>query len=219
MKNDLNTKIIKVLLADDHEMVREGLSQILMESDGISVIAKAGDGSEAVRLTKQMQPDVVVLDYTMPKIDGAAATEIIRKSVPKTKILILTAHENVHYAIKALQSGAHGFVLKAAAVDELVQGIKSVSMGKTYISPLIAGKLVEHLPIAKADVSGIKALSGREFELLRLLGSGMRLQECARTMNITESTASTYRSRLLEKLALKSTADIIRFALENGIVG
>ncbi len=143
----------------------------------------------------------------------------IRTACPSVKVIILTVHENIHYAIKALEAGAHGFVLKAAAVEELVRGIKTVSVGKTYISPAISDKLVEYLPVTKADRSGINALSAREFELLRLLGSGMKLHECARAMHITESTASTYRSRILQKLALNSTPDIIRFALENGIVG
>lgn len=219
MKGKPSSKQIKVILADDHAMVREGLAQILMESEGIVVVEQAGDGADAVRLVKLKQPDVVVLDYTMPKTDGAAATKQIRSACPSVKILILTVHENIHYAIKALEAGAHGFLLKAAAVEELVRGIKAVSAGKTYISPAISEKLVENLPATKSDRSGINALSAREFELLRLLGSGMRLQECARTMRVTESTASTYRSRLLEKLALNSTADIIRFALENGIIG
>ncbi len=119
---------IRVLLADDHAMVREGLAQLLEDSEDILVVGQAGDGQEAVALAKEKKPDVVVLDYTMPKIDGALAARQIRSLCPEAKILVLTVHENVHYAIKALEAGAHGFILKAAAVEELVKGIRSINV-------------------------------------------------------------------------------------------
>lgn len=218
MKSRPVTKPISVVLADDHAMVREGLAQILMDSKAVTVIGQAGDGLEALKLAQEKGPDIVILDYTMPKMDGASATKEIRASCPDVKILILTVHENIHYAIKAMQAGAHGFVLKAAAVEELVRGIHAVSNGKMFISEGIREKLIENLP-SKSERSGVKALSAREFQLLRLLGSGLKLQECAKAMKVTQSTASTYRSRLMEKLGLRSTAEIIRFALENSIVG
>lgn len=218
MKSRPVTKPISVVLADDHAMVREGLAQILMDSKAVAVIGQAGDGLEALRLAQEKSPDIVILDYTMPKMDGASATKEIRASCPDVKILILTVHENIHYAIKAMQAGAHGFVLKAAAVEELVRGIHAVSNGKMFISEGIREKLIENLP-SKAERSGVKALSAREFQLLRLLGLGLKLQECAKAMKVTQSTASTYRGRLMEKLGLRSTAEIIRFALENSIVG
>ena len=161
----------------------------------------------------------MILDYSMSKADGASATRQIRKTCPKTKVLILTVHENIHYAIKTLEAGAHGFILKAAAVAELVKGIRSVFEGKVYISPLIAERMAEYFRKGKRDRSGLESLSQREFELLRLLSSGMKLQDCAKTMRITDSTASTYRSRLMEKLKLESNAEMVRFALENGIIG
>jgi len=210
---------IRIVLADDHTMVREGLAQLLEESEGIEIAGQAGDGEEAVNLTKAERPDVVILDYSMAKADGAAATRQIRIACPLTKVLILTVHENIHYAIKTLEAGAHGFILKAAAVEELVKGIRSVFEGKVYISPLIAERMAEYFRKGKRDRSGLESLSRREFELLRLLSSGMKLQDCAKTMRITDSTASTYRSRLMEKLKLSSNAEMIRFALENGIIG
>lgn len=219
MKKETRARVIRVLLADDHKMVREGLAQLLEESEGILIVGQAGDGQEAVALAKQTRPDVAVLDYTMPNIDGALATQLIRSACPDVKVLILTVHENVHYAIKALEAGAHGFVLKAAAVEELVKGIQSVSIGKTYISPSISEKIAENIRKGKEDRIGLSCLSKREFELLRLLASGMKLKDCAKSMNITESTASTYRSRLMEKLSLKSNTEMIRFALENGVIG
>jgi len=213
------TRSIRVLLADDHAMIREGLAQLLEDSENILVVGQAGNGQEAVSLTKEIKPDVAVLDYTMPNMDGPLATREIRAASPDVKILVLTVHENVHYAIKALEAGAHGFILKAAAVEELVKGIRAVFRGRTYVSPSIADKITESIRKGKRQRSGLASLSRREFELVRLLSSGLRLQECAKAMHITESTASTYRSRLMEKLNLKTTTEIIRFALENGITG
>lgn len=210
-------RAIRVVLVDDHAMVRQGLAQVLQDSEEIKVVGQAGDGLEAVNLVKSEQPDVVVLDYTMPRMDGITAIEQIRKLCPNTKILVLTVHENIHYAVQVLEAGAHGFVVKAAAVQELVQGVCSVHQGRVYVSPLISEKMAANLREGK-DRSGLSALSKREFQLLRLVGGGMRLQDCAGVMQITESTASTYRARILEKLKLNTTAELIRFALENGIV-
>ena len=211
-------RAIRVVLVDDHAMVRQGLAQVLQDSEEIKVVGQACDGLEGIDLVKTEQPDVVVLDYTMPRIGGVTAVEQIRKLCPKTKILVLTVHENIHYAVKVLEAGAHGFVIKAAAVQELVQGVRSVHEGRVYVSPLISEKMTASLREGRHR-SGVSALSKREFQLLTLLGGGMRLQDCAEAMQITESTASTYRARILEKLKLKTTAELIRFALENGIVG
>jgi len=219
MKKQTTTRSIRVLLADDHAMIREGLAQLLEDSENILVVGQAGNGEQAVSLTKKMKPDVAVLDYSMPKMDGPLATREIRAACPDVKILVLTVHENVHYAIKALEEGAHGFILKASAVEELVKGIRSVFKGKTYVSPAIADKIMESIRKGNRVRSGLASLSAREFELVRLLASGLKLQDCARRMKVTESTASTYRARLMDKLNLKTTAEIIRFALENDIIG
>jgi len=210
---------IRVILADDHAMVRQGLAQLLDDSARIDVIGQAGDGLEAVRLSKEMKPDVLVLDYTMPAMDGVTAVEEIRRISPSTKIVVLTVHENIHYALQVLKAGAHAFVIKAAAVQELVHGILAVHSGRVYVSPAISEKMITNLAVSRSDRSGLDSLSAREFELLRLLVGGTRLQDCAKLMRITQSTASTYRARLMEKLGLSSNAELIRFALEKGIEG
>jgi DNA-binding NarL/FixJ family response regulator len=138
---------------------------------------------------------------------------------PNVKVLVLTVHENIHYAVKVLESGAHGYVVKSAAVGELVEAIKAVSAGEIYISPKVSQRVIQHLRRPKKDRVGLEALSQREFELLRLLGAGMSLKECTHRLNISTSSASTYRTRLMEKLNLHTTAEVIRFALENDIVG
>jgi DNA-binding NarL/FixJ family response regulator len=126
-------------------------------------------------------------------------------------------HENVHYAVKALEAGAHGYLIKSAAIDELVKAIAAVRRGEVYISPQVSHEVIRNLCRPKRQRSGLEALSQREFDVLRILGSGKTLQECARRMQISTSTASTYRARIMEKLGLDSTAELIRFSLENGL--
>lgn len=212
-------KIIRVVLADDHTMVREGLSQVLADSKDIQVVGQAADGFEALAMAAATNPDVMVLDYSMPKLDGPGVIERVRQQTPQIKLLILTIHENIHYAVKALESGAHGYVIKSAAVEELVEAIKIVDRGEVFISSKVSQKIMQQLRRPRKKREGLEALSQREFDLLRILGAGMSLKECASFLNISTSTASTYRSRLMEKLNLPSTAAIIRFALENEIVG
>ena len=208
-----------VVLADDHAMVREALGQILEESGRIRVVGQAADGPGALEAADACHPDVMVLDYSMPGLDAGAIIESLLAHWPRLKILVLTVHENIHYAVKVLESGAHGYVVKSAAVGELVEAIAAVSGGECYISPKVSQKVIQHLRKPRRDRVGLEALSPREFELLRVLGAGMSLKECCRRLNISTSSASTYRTRLMEKLNLHSTAEIIRFALENDIVG
>jgi DNA-binding NarL/FixJ family response regulator len=211
--------ITRVVLADDHAMVREGLAQILEESGSVRVVGQAANGAEALEAAAKTGPDVMVLDYSMPGPDAAAVITALLHRWPHLKILILTVHENIHYAVKVLECGAHGYVIKSAAVSELVEAIQAVSTGEVYISPKVSQRVIQHLRRPKRDRVGLEALSQREFELLRVLGAGMSLKECARHLHISTSSASTYRARLMEKLNLHTTAEVIRFALENDIVG
>ncbi len=211
--------VIRVVLADDHEMVREALARILEESGRIRVVAQAKDGLEALAAVANSLPDVVVLDYTMPNLDGAQVTERLLNVRPDIKILVLTVHENIHYAVRVLESGAHGYVIKSAAVDELVEAIDSVRQGKIYVSPKVSKEVLEHIRQPKRKRVGVHSLSQREFDFLRIFGTGKSLQECAKQMGISTSTASTYRARIMEKLNLSSTAEVIRFALEHDVVG
>jgi len=210
---------IRVVLADDHAMVREALAQILQESGCIRVVGQAADGPSAVSAALKNRPDVLVLDYSMPGLGAPEVLASLAQQLPELHVLVLTVHENIHYCVKALECGAHGYVVKSAAVGELVDAIKAVAIGEVYISPKVSQKVLQKLRQPKKDRVGLDALSQREFELLRVLGAGMSLKECADRLNISTSSASTYRARLMEKLNLHSTADIIRFALENDIVG
>lgn len=210
---------IRVTLADDHVMVREALSQILEASESIEVVGQADDGAAALALIRETLPDVAVCDYSMPALDTLSILEWVVKQAPSTKVIVLTVHENLHYAVKVLEAGAHGFVVKSGAVQELVDAIRAVREGDVYISPKVSQKVLQHLRTPKKSRGGLDDLSQREFELLRALGAGSSLKECARRLKITTSTASTYRARLMEKLELNTTAEIIRYAIENDIVG
>lgn len=208
-----------VVLADDHAMVRESLARVLEASGSVTVIGQASDGLQLLEVVERECPSCVVLDYSMPKLDAPHAIERLVSQYKQLKILVLTVHENVHYAVRALEAGAHGYMIKSAAVDELVDAIQAVSKGDIYISPKVAQDVWMQLRRPKRERLGLESLSQREFDVLRLLGTGISLQECAAEMKVSTSTVSTYRSRILEKLNLSSTAELIRFALENNVSG
>lgn len=209
----------RVVLADDHEMVREALARILESSGKIEVVAQASDTIQAIHAVGTTGPEVIVLDYSMPNQDAPAVIEKLLRMVPDIKILVLTVHENIHYAIRVLEAGAHGYLIKSAAVDELLEAIAAVRDGRIFLSSQVSDEVLGRLRQPKRQRVGVESLSPREFDLLKLLGAGESLQESAKRMKISTSTASTYRSRIMEKLNLGSTAELIRFALENKLDG
>jgi DNA-binding NarL/FixJ family response regulator len=200
-------------------MVRESLARVLEASGVVTVVGQAEDGLELLGVVDAQRPDCVVLDYSMPNLDAPHAIERLTGKYSDLKILVLTVHENAHYAVRALEAGAHGYMIKSAAVDELVVAIRAVSKGDVYVSPKVAQEVWSQLRRPKRERTGLESLSQREFDVLRILGTGVSLQECASRMTVSTSTVSTYRSRILEKLNLSTTAELIRFALENNVVG
>ncbi|REJ68493.1 MAG: DNA-binding response regulator [Planctomycetota bacterium] len=206
---------IRVVLADDHEMVREALARILQESGRIDIVAQAHDAPAVIDAVRSTEPDLVVLDYSLPTKDAPQTIERLLRISSELKILVLTVHENIHYAVRVLEAGGHGYLIKSAAVDELVEAIDTVRAGRIYLSAQVSDEVLAHLRQPKRQRVGLEALSPREFDLLKLLGAGESLQASAERMKISTSTASTYRSRIMEKLNLGSTAELIRFAVEN----
>jgi two-component system nitrate/nitrite response regulator NarL len=210
---------IRVLLVDDHAMVLESLASALHGQDGIEVVGRASDGESALALVAELAPDVVVIDYSMPtKPDGLEVMGAIAAEREGPKTLCLSAHDSFPYARQALDAGAGGYVVKHGPLSELVQAIRAVHRGERFVSPCLV-KAVDESKAAPKDRPGVARLSRREFELMRHLGLGRTLQEAAGHMGVVESTASTYRTRMMGKLGLNSTQEIIRFAIENGIVG
>ena len=169
---------IGVLLADDHVMVREALARLLSENPRLKVVGQAGDGAESLKLAGALRPDVVVLDYSMPGMDTPAVIKGLRAASPDARVLILTIHDNAHYAIKSLESGAHGYVMKAAAVRELTDAILAVRAGGMFVSPSISERVLAHLWHPRKLRVGLAALTQREFSMLRALGAGRTGGRC-----------------------------------------
>ena len=210
--------MIRLVLADDHVMVRESLARVLESEPTISVVGQAGDGIELKKIVARENPDFLVMDYSMPNHLAVDAIKDFLQTYPKMRIVVLTVHENIHYAVHVLGAGAHGYIIKAAAVDELILAIETVRHGNVYVSRQIADEVWAQRKAGKSEKSGIGLLSIRELEVLKLLAEGKSLQECANELSIKVSTVSTYQSRILEKLRLKSKTEIVRYAIENGLV-
>ena len=211
----MNEKI-HVLIADDHAIVRQGLLQILSETEDLIVAGEADDGAEALQLARNQQWDVFLLDVAMPNRNGIDTLKQLKKEFPRLPVLMLSMHPEDQYAVRAIQAGAAGYLTKQSAPSELVAAIRKVAGGDKYISPTLASKLAEL--IAGGNRPGLEKLSDREHEVLRLIASGKTLTQVAEELNISVATVSTYRARLLEKLSLGNTAELIRYGLEHGLV-
>ncbi len=210
--------MIRVALVDDHAMIRVALASVLEEDDGIEIVGLGESVVDAERIAREFAPDVLVLDYNLPGGGSLPLLEEIARSRPAVRVLVLTVHESIHYAVRAIESGAQGFMVKSSAVEELIGAIRAVNAGEIYLPPAFSRSVIEHLRRPKRNRVGLASLSPREFELLRLIADGMGLKEVAHRLQISVSTASTYRSRVMEKLNLSSTSDLIRFAFENDLV-
>lgn len=209
---------MKLVLADDHTMVRESLARVLESNPSIEVTGQAGDGIELKKVVMQLTPDLVVMDYSMPNHHALDAIRDFLETYPAMRIIVLTVHENIHYAVHVLNAGAHGYLIKAAAVDELMEAIETVKHGNVYVSRQIAEKVWQLLRSNKSSKSGLGSLSARELEVLKLLAEGKTLQECATEIGVKVSTVSTYRSRIMEKLVLNSNSELVRFAIQNNVI-
>lgn len=210
--------MIRLVLADDHTMVRESLARVLESESSISVVGQAGDGIELKKIVSREEPDFLVMDFSMPDHRATDTIKDLRAALPQTRIIVLTVHENIHYAVQVINAGAHGYLIKAAAVDELILAIQTVKHGNVYISRQLADKVWDQLKTGRADTGGLALLSDRELEVLKLLAEGRTLQECATQLGVKVSTISTYRSRLLDKLGLKSNTELVKIAIDNNLI-
>jgi two-component system, NarL family, invasion response regulator UvrY len=208
--------MIKVLLADDHSIVRAGLRRIIEESGEMEIIAEAADGMEAIRRAREQPPDVAVIDISMPNWDGLEVVSRLREDYPDLPILILTMHEEGQYVVRAIEAGAMGYITKQSAPEQLVKAIRKVYAGHRYLTEEAAEALA--LRVAKGGRSPLDTLSMRELQVLRRLALGHTNREIAKAYHISIKTVDTYRSRLLKKLELRNNAELSRFAILNGLI-
>ena len=206
---------LHILLADDHLIVRQGL-KVLLEREGFTVVGEASDGREAVRLAQKLCPDIALLDFTMPLLNGIDAGRIILQTSPKTKIVLLTMHAEDHHVLQALRVGFKGYVLKTKAVEELVQAIQEVSRGKLYLTPGVSEVVVQAY-LAKSELPP-EPLSLREREVLQLIAEGNTTTEAAVVLGISTKTAESHRTSIMAKLNIHETASLVRYAIRRGLV-
>jgi DNA-binding NarL/FixJ family response regulator len=204
---------MRVLLADDHRIVRQGL-RALLEDEGCSVVAEAGDGQEAVDLARRFRPDVAVLDLSMPGLNGIEAGRVIVRSHEATKVVLLTVHREDHYVAAALRAGITGYVLKTQAATDLIDAMTRVASGSVYVSPGVSREAVEDA----AREEGCGPLTPRERQVLQLVAEGRTTKEVASTLGISVKTADTHRTRIMEKLDIHEVAGLVRYAIRRGVI-
>ncbi len=210
---------IKVLLAEDHTIVRKGLRSLLADESGIQVVGEAEDGQQAVQKTIQLLPDVVVMDITMPVLNGLEATRQIKKLCPQVKVVVLTVHTTAEHIFQILRAGASAYVVKQGAVNELIEAIQTACRGETYLSPAISRQLVdEYGRRAEAMADRYERLTSREREVLQMIAEGRTNREIAGLLHITVKTVEAHRAHLMDKLGLRSIAELTRYALHKGMI-
>ena len=209
--------MIKIIIADDHPIVRAGMKQIISEASDMKVADEAGDGRQLLHKIRTENFDVVILDITMPHIDGLDVLKQLKIEKPKMPVIILSIHPESQYALRVLKAGASGYVSKTSAPDELINAIRKVNRGGKYISASVAEKLAFQL---EADFEEMphEALSDREYQVLCMLASGKTVTEIADELALSVKTVSTYRSRILEKMSMKNNAELIHYAVQNKLV-
>lgn len=214
-------KSITVLLAEDHTIVRKGLCSLLNETKTIQVIGEAENGRITLELVENLHPDIVVMDISMPLLNGLEATRQIKKRFPETKVLILTMHVNEEYIFEIIDVGASGYIVKKAAPEELIMAIKAVAKGETFFSPSVSSKIVNKIlreKNLKKNRPFYSPLTDREREVLQLIAEGHTNRKIADMLFISPKTVETHRSHILKKLDLHSTADVTKYAIEKGII-
>lgn len=207
---------IRILLADDHKMVRQGFRLILSSQDDMEIVGEAGNGVETVELAKALKPDVVVMDVMMPGLNGIEATRRIRQASPQIRVLALSVHRDSVYVREIIRAGAEGYLLKESADTDLLAAVRAVAEGNSYLSPEVAGAVLKDY--RKHATNPLDLLSAREREILQLIAEGRTNKEIAARLNLSVYTVDGHRTRIMEKLDLHSVGELVRFAVRNGLV-
>lgn len=224
-------KPIRLMLVDDHDVVRTGLRTFLQSVEDLDVVAETGSGSEALQIAQEHRPDVIIMDITMPGIDGLAATRLIKANIPECKVLALTVHTDKQYFFEMLAAGAEGYVTKQVAAEELVGAIRAVAAGNVYLQPALASWLLEdyrrllarespavtHIEDSASE-DKLKKLSKRELQVIECVAQGLTNSEIGATLGISPKTVARHRERIMYKLDLHASAELVRFAIRYGLI-
>ena len=207
---------IRILLADDHTMVRQGFRLILSSQEDMEVVAETGNGHQALELGQSLQPDVVVMDVTMPELNGIEATRRLKETTPHTRVLALSVHRDSVYVREIIRAGAEGYLLKESADTDLITAVRAVARGEAYLSPAVASAVLKDY--RKHVTNPIDLLSSREREVLQLIAEGKTNKEIAGLLHLSVYTVDGHRGRIMDKLNLHSTGELVRFAVRNGLI-
>lgn len=209
---------IRVFLVDDHQLVRIGMRTLLNEMQGINVVGDSGDGRSALESIAISVPNIVLMDISMPELNGLEATTRITKEFPQSRVIILSMHTSEEYVLQALRAGAAGYLVKNAAPEELERAIRVVARGETYLSPAISRHVVEELLSgSKKGTSPIDALTPRQREILQLIAEGKATKQIAATLDVSIKTIESHRAQLMERLDIRDVAGLVRFAIRHGL--
>lgn len=213
-------EMIRLLIVDDHPIVRRGLRMCLGQQPRIQIVGEAGDGREALNLTHELKPDVLLMDIDMPHMNGLAVTDLLRREMPEVKVLILSMYSNTESVMRIIQCGARGFVLKESPTEEVVQAIETVHAGGAHFSPEVARVALNHVVRGNGGEAGspLALLTNREREVLVQIAEGLSNKEIAVQLNIGVRTVETHRERIMRKLDIHSIAGLTRFAISQGLV-
>ena len=211
--------LYRILIADDHLLVRAGIRALIESIEGATVVAEANDGREAVDLAATLRPDIAILDVTMPGLNGLEAATRLREASPATRVIILSMHANEAYVRTALKSGAAGYLLKSATAGELQVALQTVARGEIYLSPAVSKQVVKGFVDGTAhDASPLDALTTRQREILQLIAEGRSTKEVAFTLSISAKTVETHRAQIMERLEIHDLAGLVRFAIRTGLI-
>ena len=209
---------IRVILADDHVLVRAGMSALINKIEGVEVIAEASDGREVLQLVEKLKPDLVLMDIAMPGMSGLEALNRLVKSAPDVRIIILSMHTNEEYIMQALRIGAGGYLLKDSATSELELAIKAVKKQNTYLSPAVSKLVVDYVQRMGAEPDLLEQLTPRQREILQLLAEGKTTRSVANTLQISMKTVESHRNQIMERLDIHDLASLVRYAVRVGLV-
>ncbi len=210
---------VRILLADDHTLMRQGLRALLLSQPGVEVVGEAGDGRTTVQLADELHPDVVIMDISMPDLNGIEATRQVVSQSGQTRVVALSMHSDRRFVTQVLRAGASGYLLKDCAFEELARAIRAVLAGQTYLSPGIAGPVVEDYlrQLSGADAKAASDLSSREREILQLLAEGHASKEIATQLNLSVKTVDHHRRRVMDKIGARGLADLTKYAIREGL--